>query len=303
MNYRDTNIALLTGDDVYDSFVKDQDFYDYLLGNNVAYYYASNISTKKTVMDKKIIRVGNILNNKYIKTLELINTLCKENNIKFLLFKTYKYIPEVIDNDIDLLIKKKDFYHFMKVLQNQGFECIENEPLKGICKKDGFCTIEPRTNSSFHGLTIMDEHKLWEKYEIVNVGGMRILKVIKEFEIIHLLLSILYNPNYLRFYLLIIYRGCNVKNLHKTNLEKHVLADLKLVINDLIKEGIEVKRFPLFLGNIKFISWWYKRILNSRLNRFTKFKHLIYFFYLKYSYILFDKLIFIHKWPLNYETK
>lgn len=300
MNYRSINTAILAARDLPNSYVKDRRFYDYLLGNNVAYYYSHNLSTKKNSMDRKIIIAGNKLNEKYFKTLKLINKACKENRIKFLLFKTYKYIPEAVDNDIDLLIKNRDFYRFMEILEKKGFKCIENEPLKGICQRNSFCTIEPRINSSFHGLIIMNEKQLWDKVESVNIAGIKIFKPIKEIEIAHLLLSLLYNPNYLKLYLLIIYKNSNLKNLGILNLEENVKQELELIVEKLVTKNVENKRFPLFLGNIPFIKWWYRRIfLNSKLTLYTRLKHIMYFFYLKYLYVLFDKLVFQHRWPIQ----
>lgn len=300
MNYKSINAAILSGNDIPKSLKKDKEFYDYLLGNNVAYYYATKLATEKNQLDKKIIEIGERLNNKYYQTLKLINKVCRENGIQFLLFKTYKYIPEVVDNDIDLLIKKKDFHSFLKVLEKEGFDSIENEPLKGICKKNGFCTIEPRVESSFHGLTILNEEQLWKGIENVDIGGIEFAKPLKEVEIMHLLLSLLYNPNYLRLYLLIIYQNSDHQKINMLDLKEYIKADLEIITEDLTVQKIEDKRFPLFIGDRKFIGWWYKRILiNSKLEFSVKVKHVLYFFYLKYSYILFNRLIFKHDWFLE----
>lgn len=300
MNYKSVNTAILNGLDIPKSLIKDKDFYNYLLGNNIAYYYASKLSSHKTSMDQKIITAGNRFNGKYFKTLKLINKICKKNKIRFLLFKTYKYIPEAVDNDIDLLVKESDFHHFMEILEKTGFDCIENEPLKGICKKNGFCTIEPRINSSFHGIPILDERKLWNKIESVNIKGIIVFKPIKEVEVAHLMLSLLYNPNYLRLYLLIVFKSCNLGKLNNLNLEKKVKDDLKLVINNVASDKKYNERFPIFISDVSFVLWWYNRMFsNPKMTFGVKIKHVIYFFYLKYSYILFNKLIFMHKWPLS----
>lgn len=296
MNYKLVNSAVLEGRDIPKS-LKDKRFYDYLLGNSVAYYFVSKLSAKKTSMDKKIIAKGKSLNSKYFKTLKLIDKLCQLNRIRFLLFKTYKYIPEVVDNDIDILLKKKDFHLFLQILRSEGFDCIENEPLKGICKKEGFCTIEPRVDSSFHGITIMTEDQILRKVESINVYGIKLIKPLKELELAHLLLSLLYNPHYFKLYLLLIIRGASIERLRSVDLDEHLKKDLNLVIEDLITDDIENKRFPLFISNVKFISWWFRRIsLNSNLSLYARLKHIIYFFYLKYSYILFNRLVFKHTW-------
>lgn len=300
MNYRTINTAILTGNDIPKSLARDSKFYEYLLDNSVAYYYSSNLSKEKKVMDKKIINAGSNLNNIYFKTLNLINKISKENKIKFLLFKTYKYVPEAVDNDIDLFIKGRDFFRFMKALEKEGFNCLENERLKGICTKEGFCNIEPRVNSEFHELVILNEKKIWDKIEQIKVGGIKVFKVTKEVDLLHLLLSVLYNPNYLKLYVLLIYKDTDIKNLYGLISDGKIKQDLALLIRKLITKNFEDKRFPLFIGDINFMIWWFKRIFpNSKLALYTRLKHILFFFYMKYSYILFNRLVFKHKWSLN----
>jgi len=299
MNYKVINNAILNSRDLPKSFPRDEEFYDYLLANNVAFYYSMYLSKEKSIMDKKIIEVGKNLNKKFFNTLKLIIKICKDKKIKFLLFKTYKYIPEAVDNDIDLFVKKKDFYSFMKALEKENFSCIENEPLKGICKKEGFCIIEPRVTLSFRGVTILDEKKIWKKTEIVNIAEIGVLKASLEVDLLHLLLSILYNPNYLKLYLLLLYKKCDKNRLLLLCLDKRIQQDLNFVLNHLITKNIEEKRLPLFMGNIEFSNWWYRRILPiSDLSLYKKLRHVFCFFYIKYLYLFLNKLAFQHQWPI-----
>lgn len=300
MNYKIINAAILSSQDVPKSVIRDNNFYNYLLNNNVAYYYSKHLSKEKTIMDKKIATAGDILNSKFLKTLKLINKVSKKNNIKFLLFKTYKYFSEVVDNDIDILIKERDFYHFMKALQQEGFACFENEHLKAICLKEGFCKIEPRVNSSIRGLVFLSEKKIWERIELVNVDGIKIFKATKEIELLHLLLSILYNPNYLKLYLLLLFKNSDRRKLHKLYMDKETHADLKFLLKNLITKNVENKRFPLFIGNTSFILWWCKRILPiSKLTLLSKLKLILSFFYSKYLFLFLNRLVFEHEWPLQ----
>lgn len=300
MDYKIINTAILTSRDVPKSVTRDDKFYNYLLNNSVAYYYCAHLSKEKSIMDKKIIAAGNILNSKFIKTLKIINKICKKNKMKFLLFKTYKYFPEAVDNDIDLFIKKKDFYNFMKVLEKEAFKCFENEPLKGICLRENFCKIEPRVHSSSRGQIFLNEKKIWENVEPVNVGGMKVFKTTKEIDLFHLLLSILYNPNYLKLYLLLLYKNCQTENLYLLSSDKKINEDLKFLLKNVITENVKRKRFPLFMGNINFTIWWYKRILsNARISLFSRLRLIVSFFYVKYSYLFFNRLVFKHPWPLD----
>lgn len=299
MDYKTINNAILTSRDVPRSVTRDDRFYDYLLNNSVAYYYSVHLSKEENIINKKIITVGNNLNRKYIKTLELINKLCQKNNLIFLLFKTYKYVPEVVDNDIDLVIKERDFYIFIKALENEGFECFEDEHLKARCYKDGYCKIEPRVSLSFRGRIILDEKRIWQKQEEVIIDGMKISKTTKEIDLFYLLLSILYNPNYLKLYYLLIYKNVDLEEFYKLSLDKNINQDLKFLLINLTK-NMEIRRFPLFLENICFTIWWYRRIfLASDITLLKKLTLIAHFFYLKYSYIFFNKLILKHNWALD----
>lgn len=300
MNYKAINTAILESQDVPETLKKDKKFYDYLLGNSLAYFYCKELAEERTVMDKKIIAAGNILNGKFLKTLSLINRISAEHKIKFLLFKTYKYIPEVVDNDIDLFIKEKDFHNFMKLLEKEGFDCVENEYLKGICSKENFSTIEPRVNAAFHELNILKEEKIWEKAEVVRIDGVKVLKATKEVDIFHMLLNILYCPSYLKLYWFHIAIKTDFKKLYKLTNDKMIRQDLELIIRSLSKEDLKKRSFPFFMGDIDFALWWYRRILsNQDFTLRAKLKHVLFFFYLKYSYIFFNKLLFKHEWPLN----
>ena len=299
MNYKIINTAILTSQDVPKSVTRDDQFYDYLLNNSIAYYYSFHLSKEKNIIDKKIINTGDNLNRKYIKTLKLINNLCEKNKIKFLLFKTYKYVSEVVDNDIDLIIKEKDFCNFTKALGDEGFKCLEEERLKIKCLKKGLCKIEPRVNLSFRGRILADQKRIWQKQEEVIIDGMKVLKTTKEIDLLYLLLSILYTPNYLKLYYLLIYKNVDLEKLYKLSPDKNISQDLKFLLRNLTK-NLEDKHFPLFLEDISFIVWWYRRIfLASDITLLKRFTLIVSFFYFKYLYVFFNKLVFKHDWSLE----
>lgn len=299
MDYKSINTAILTSQDVPESIPRDDKFYDYLLDNNVAYYYCKYLSKEKTSMDKRIIKEGEIFNNKFFKTLKFVNKVSKEKNIKFLLFKTYKYIPEIVDGDIDIFVQKRDFYRFLKALENEGFICFENEHLKGFCKKDEYCNIEPRVNAAFHEEVLLNEKNIWEKVERVNVDEIEVLKVTKEIDLFYLLLEVLYRPSYVKLYLFLLCKDNNTTKLYQLSSEKNIHQDLKFLLRSFITGNVESKRFPLFMGDINFMIWWHKRIFSHpQLTLFVKVKHVLFFFYAKYGYFFFNKLVFRHYWPL-----
>lgn len=299
MDYKSINTAILTSQDVPKSIPRNDSFYDYLLSNNIAYYYCRHLSKEKIFMDRKIIKAGETLNRKFLKTIRLIGKISKENNIQFLLFKTYKYIPEIVDGDIDIFVQKKDFYRFLKALENEGFICFENEHLKGFCKKKEYCNIEPRVNAAFHGEVLLNEKKIWEKVERVSVDEIEVLKVTKKIDLFYLLLDVLYRPSYIKLYLFLLCKDSNTGSLYQLTSEKNIHQDLKFLLLYLTADNVENKRFPLFLTNIDFLTWWYKRILpNQQLTLFARLKHMLFFFYAKYAYLFFNRLVFRHFWPV-----
>lgn len=300
MNYTGINTAILKSRDIPKSIPRDNKFYSYLLNNNVAYYYCQHLSKEKNAMEKRIIKAGEILNSKFFRTVELIDKVCKEKKIKFLLFKTYKYFSEIVDGDIDLFIKEQDFYSFIKVLEDKGFKCFENEHLKAVLRKEGFCNIEPRVSASFHGQVFLNEKKIWEKIEEVRVDRIKVFKATKEIDLFYLLLEVLYRPSYLKLYLLLLFKNSNIKKLYTLSLEKHLNQDLKFLLSKFITSNVENKSFPLFIGDIDFTIWWFKRIFpNTYFPLLVRLKHILFFFYSKYAYVFFNQLVFRHEWPLN----
>lgn len=299
MNYRIINKAILSSQDVLQSIDRDNKFYDYLLNNGMAYYYSAYLSKDKNILDKRIIKAGNILNSKYINTLKIIDKICRENEINFLLFKSYKYFHEIVDNDIDLFIKEKDFHIFTKAFAKDGFKCFIKGPLQAECIKEGFCKIEPRVTFSFRGRVILKEERIWENQVAVNINGIKISKTSKEIDLLYLLLSILYTPNYLKLYLLKLFKESDVEKLYILSSNEQINQDIKFLIKNLIEKA-EEKHLPSFLGNINFIRWWYRRVFLSKdIYLIKKTTLILFFFYSKFSYIFFNKLVFKHKWPLN----
>lgn len=299
MNYKLINNAILNGTDITKSVIKDDDFYNYLLGNNVAYYYARYLSKDRSVMDKKIITAGSSLNNKFLKTLKLINKVCQQNKINFLFFKTYKYFEEIVDGDIDMLVKEEDFYAFLKILQKKGFECFENEKLKAVCTKEGYCNIEPRVNAAVHGVRVLNNEVFWDRAVGVDIKGEKVLTTSREIDLLYLLLSILYRPDYLKMYLLLVYKSTDIKKIYNLIEDNKFKSDLTYIIDNLLKGDITEKRFPLFPSDVSFTIWWFKRILpNSQMVLTERFKNIIFFFYSKYQSIIFNKLVFRHRWPI-----
>jgi hypothetical protein len=298
MNYKIINNSIISGKDFLIGFKKDRKFYDYLFNNNVAYYYSKVISKDKNPIEEDIIKRGDKINQKYYKTLKLINLLCKKNNIPFLLYKTHKYIPEVVDGDIDLFVKEIDFYKFMRIFREEGFKCIEDEPKKGKCIKEGYCVIEPHINIGWRENLIINQKIIWNHFESIKIGGIKFKKCSRNLDIFSIFLELFWEPNYLKLYdLLVIKRVQNSKQISSLTNDIILRNQIDIIFNLLINNELLIKNLPFFLPNNYFINWWFKYIaLNNEKTFSFKIKHLIYFVYWKYRYKIINKLPFRHYW-------
>lgn len=300
MNFTLINTALLYSDD-FSPVIKNQQFYKYLLDNNVAYYYSQTIPKQKNSYEKDIIASGEILNDKYIQTLKVLYDFCKKEKVDFLLFKTYKHLPEIVDGDIDLFIKEKDFSRFLTGLKKEGFTCILERPRKASCSKAGYSIIEPRVTISFHGKLIVNEENIWKNTKEVVIKNIKLKSTTKEIDTIFMLLNMFYGPNYIKLYNYIIFKSLNLKNLYSLIKNGEIKKDLDVSIQTLSSYDLLNKRFPIFPSDITFVKWWSKKILlNPHVPIFIKIKHLLFFYYAKYGYILLSRLPFAHNWKLTY---
>ncbi|HJQ08777.1 MAG TPA: nucleotidyltransferase family protein [Candidatus Saccharimonadales bacterium] len=297
LDYAAVNKAILDGRDIDERVVsKNDDFYTYLLNNKVAYYYASVLSTRPTPAEARILEKGKYFQARYEKTMQLIQKVCSDNNIPYLLYKTHKYIPGMMDGDIDLLVSKEHFDRFLQYFTQLGFKTAEDEPGKGKCEHPDYCLIEPHTNVSWQGGEYLKDNLLWANPRQVSVGGQRYHTVSYEVEMLAVLSMILFSPEYLDLYSLKTMHYFDEQRMDK----KTMLANSvhpKLTEEILIfYEKLVVpysKKMPLFLPNTTFTRLWTKHFLSQK-NIKLYLLHLLFFFYWKYRYRLIDKLPFTH---------
>ncbi len=300
MNYRAINKSVLNSQELPLTIDKDRKLYRYLLDNNIAYYYSINISKNKSKYEKEIIKAGNELNVKYFKTLKLIKKVCNEGGIEFLLFKTFKHIDEAVDGDIDLFIKEKDFSKFLHLLEKEGFTCVLEGIKKAFCSRDDYSKIEPRTTISFHGKLILDENEIWKNAKEVVVDNMKIMSTTPEIDTLFMLLNMFYGPNYIKLYTYLIFKKIKPKNLYSL-IKNDATKDLYLAVEILNSPKVLDKRLPIFPSDMVFVKWWLKKILpNTHISLFIKAKHLLFFYYAKYGYIIFNTIPFRHNWNTIY---
>lgn len=276
---------------------KTPQFYEYLLENDIGYYYSLCLSQKPTEMEKRILKKGEEFNKRYQRTLALLCDTCNQHKIEFLLFKTHKYIPEVVVGDIDIIIKSRDFHKFLDVFGKLGFNCEEDEVLKGSCQKEGFCKIEPRTNLSAHDIVFTREDEVWKHAETIRIGNRDVQKTTKELDLAALLLDILYGPNYLKLYLYVVLQQTDKAKILAACPAPGIKQDLEFLLGKISAIDPAKASFPYFLDNLSFIRFYIGRIMfGNRMSPIKKVKHLVFFFYIKYKYLFTGNLHFKHEW-------
>jgi hypothetical protein len=301
MNYKEINEAILNDRDINEELVKKNDkFYQYLFNNKVAYFYSKYLSKNQTEKEKWIIKRGEELNKKYYKTLKLLKEICDENNIDFLLYKTYKQIPEVVDGDIDIFVKREDFYKFLEVFRKEGFKSVEDCLGKGKCTKEGCLVIEPHIGVSWRGDGYISEDFIWENLIDVCVKENLYVKSASfEVELISLISKVYFEPSYLDSYGLkqikALVPRINLGKIYKNI--SFVKAFKYLMSFSEVESNFINKKLPLFLDNVLYLKFWSKQAFPKNLKIY--FLHILFFFYWKYRYFICNKLPFNHTWNEN----
>ena len=297
MNYQEINRAILEHRDINESLVrKDAVFYKYLLNNKVAYYYANNLSKNGNETERAIIERGREFTQKYLKTLEALVSLCKDNHIDFLLFKTHKYIDEVVDGDIDLLVKPEDFQRFLQVFSANGFDTEEDEPQKGKCEKEGLVEIEPHVNISWRTDTFLTSEYLWQNVSTIHYGTIEVKACSPEVELLAAAGEFYFSPEYI--------------DLYRLKAAEQLLedADLDLTIGDSkaqcllneyvaltkkVKEKCTTRKLPYFFSSLSLLAAVHTSLSIPQIAEII-FKN----FYWKVRYAVIDKLPFTHDWHI-----
>ncbi len=289
MNYKEINTAILGSKDINEKLVKkDEQFYRYLFNNKVAYYYATQLSKRQTEKEKWIIKRGNELNARYIKTLEFVRQVCDENNIEFILFKTHKVIPEVVDGDIDLIVHKKDFQKFLDIFSELGFNSVEDEPGKGKCVKEGCNVIEPHITISWRGNSYFDEKELWKYTKEVNINNKQYLVSSDNIETFIAIAQLFYEPEYIDLYTMFQLKASSTLI---QSLPHHKQVQFFI---DNVNQQRSVA-FPVFAPLMLFMKLWTKELFVSK-NLKTYLLHCIFYVYWRLRYKFIKKLPFTHIW-------
>lgn len=295
--YKDINSAILNNKNNDLSAIHKDKLYKYLINNNVAYFYAKKIRAAKGDKEKRVVREGNKYNRKFFKTIKLVDDVCRQNKIDYLLFKTFKYVPEVYSGDLDIIVKEKTFEKIIEIFEKRGFSNRSDVKLKVELQKDGYSKIEFRVNVEYHGIALFESKEIWKYKEKTKLGGLEIFKTTEDFDLVCLLLNIIYGPKYLDLYLMLLKKQVGSKKLLGFISGTRLAEDLRFIVSELIEKDFSNKCFPLFIPDLIYLRWWVKKIfLSDKVFLLEKLKVIVFFFYIKYKYLFFDNLQYAHKW-------
>lgn len=261
MNYFEINTAILEGRDVDESKVeKNESFYKYLLNNRVAYYYSKVLSKRSTDIEKQIIKTGNAYNKKYLKTVKLLDGVCGENNIEYMIFKTHRYIEEPVDGDIDVLVKEQDFDRFLKVFDELGFDTEVDEPGKGKASKSGYTDIEPHINISWRTNKFVEGNELWAYKRTIHEGDIKTFSVAPIIDLVSAAGELYYSPEYMDLH--------RLKTVYvlKNPIEKINDNDLQNIAASYVNLSRHISKLylgrnlPYFVNTFALISKVYKKV-------------------------------------------
>jgi len=300
MNYKNINDLILNGNTLSEEVI-DDDILRYVLANNVLAIYLNRFGqgvSKESRRKLEIVtKALHLANNKFQRTLRLITEICKKHNIDFLLFKTYKCFGDEYLGDIDLLVRENQIEVFVDNLKTVGFSCRKEGRKKYECRKKIFSKIEPRTEVVFHGIKIFGQEDLWKNKQVVKIKASVVPTTSSLIDTYALLFNVFYGPKYMDLYLYKLVR----QNMGAANV--FVAKANNDYINRFLK-GVSIRgsnqKFPVFPSNTLFFDFWLKEITKSRyISLFSKLKHLIFFLYIKYKYLFFNKLEFSHSLHLS----
>jgi len=297
MNYHEINTAIAEGRDIDTLLVKkNKRFYDYLLNNKVAYYYASELSTHPNATEQAIIKQGDAFNAAYIKTVAYVKAVCEEENIPFLLFKTHRYIPAAVDGDIDLLVKRDDFQRFLQAFRDRDFDAIEDEPEKGKCTKEGYISIEPHVNISWRDNVFFAGDKAWEDATEVVYGDVSIPCCSPLVELLAAAGELYFSPEYIDLFRLetaqvLLSQQDSFDDVTDDTARK--LLDQYVRWLDNVTSLYLDQKLPFFLPHTKL-----DKAIRAHVSGKERMEIVFKNFCWEYRYKLIDRLPFTHDWNI-----
>jgi hypothetical protein len=145
---------------------------EFLLCKNLLNYYEKILPKKFKKKIRKVLNICEEQKGKVFKTLEIISERFKEENIEFIVFKTFPsfdYIP----TDIDILVKENDFEKAKKILKGVFSTEISHIGHKAkTFKKREFIPVDLHYEISWMGTKVINERGIWDHCRKVKINRM-----------------------------------------------------------------------------------------------------------------------------------
>ena len=98
--------------------------------------------------------------SKVKETVAFLNSATKNSAIDYILIKIFNTVPHV-PNDIDIFIRKEERQKFIKVIENNGMDCVQSSPAETRFKGK-YTKIDVYTEICYIGVDFIDGGFLWE---------------------------------------------------------------------------------------------------------------------------------------------
>jgi len=268
--------------------------YKYLIHNHLAYTYAIKVK-KPNLVEQSIILRGKYYQDMFYKTLTLILKAAAKTKTHPVLIKTLKWLGEVVDGDIDVIIAANEFNVFVEALSKVGFRVTFETKTKAVCKRLGFCKIEPRVSVDYAGQTLLNFEQADKNTKTIRHNGLKFRTTNPQVDNLMICLNIIYGPRYLRLYdyLQIVKYGI----FDSPFIPQTFYDDIRHFPQLFESDHSITQKYPVFIPTTLYVLWWIRKILFlPTLSVWEKIKKLLYLIYLRCVYIITDRLIYEHEW-------
>jgi hypothetical protein len=131
--------------------------------NGLYYYFIHNL--KELNMDLPFLdndrwNEENKKISEFKETVAFLNKASEDSAIDYILIKIFNTVPHA-PNDVDTFVQKKDRQNFIKVLENNGMECLHSSPAETKFK-GRYMKTDIYTEIGYLGVDFMDETFLWK---------------------------------------------------------------------------------------------------------------------------------------------
>lgn len=170
---------------------------EYIFLRNLLTYFSKNMPENATQYLNKALEICESHQEKVLKTLKVILSIFKDNNIEYIIFKTlapFDYLP----TDVDILVKKESFERtkvfLEQVYPKQNFERMHNSI--SITGRKDLLPVDLHYEISWLNCHPIDEELIWKRRRKVDFMGEEVFVPSKEDEILILMAHSIFQHHY-----------------------------------------------------------------------------------------------------------